>query len=224
MCLAQCPSNTHKVVNINDHLCMPRSRLLLHHLSLEDRTANRYFFFLEYDRYYLILAAALVLSILYYIFMRCCPGNLMHLTFFLSLIAEIVLGVIFYLYTKQNLEGKIVMLVCMLTVFLLALFQILLYKEALRMQKVFINEGKKFISERRRIFMYIPFFMLITFMFLFLIYMVYSGGLSIGKPFQVPNNIYYEVTIEITQPNHIGFLVTLPLTLLYMVWGVSCIK
>ena len=42
---------------------MPRSKLILHHLSLEDRTSNRYFFFLEYDRYYLILAAALLLSI-----------------------------------------------------------------------------------------------------------------------------------------------------------------
>ena len=73
------------------------------------------------------------------------------------------------------------------------------------MQKVFINEGKKFISERRRIFMYIPFFMLITFMFLFLIYMVYSGGLSIGKPFQVPNNIYYEVTIVINSAESFVF-------------------
>ena len=28
----------------------------------------------------------------------------------------------------------------------------------------------------------------------------------------------------ITQPNHLGFLVALPVLLLYMIWGVSCIK
>ena len=176
-------------------LCMPKTKRVLNHLSIQDRTSNRYFFFLEYDSYYLILAAALVLSILSYFFMRICPGSMMHLTFFLSAIAEIILAVIFYLYTKQNLTGKIILATIMFITFMISFFQIICFSSSLRMNKVFLNQGKKFLSERRRIFWYIPLCMIITLAFLYLIYLLYLGGLSILPPYQVPNNIYYSVLI-----------------------------
>ena len=156
--------------------------------------------------------------------MRCCPGNMMHLTFFLSAIFEIILGAVFYLYTKQAIAGKIIIAVIMLLTFLLSLMQIMVFRETLRMNKIFLNEGRKFINERRRLFLYIPFFMIITSAFLYLLYWLYLNFLSILPAQQSANNIFYDVPFLIFQPNHQGFLITVPILLIYLVWGIACIK
>ena len=126
--MSVCPSTTRVKTNLNGKFCWPKSNKILSNLSLEDRISNRYFFFLEYDKFYLILAAALVLSILFYALMRCCPGPMMHFTFFLSAFGEIILAVVFSLYTHQGTVAFAIVGAIMLIGFFLSFFQIILYR------------------------------------------------------------------------------------------------
>jgi hypothetical protein len=51
-----------------------------------DKLNNQYFFFIEFDRFYLILGMAVMIAFLLSMAMQCCPGPMMHTILFLSTI------------------------------------------------------------------------------------------------------------------------------------------
>lgn len=120
-------------------LCVPKDGLLRGLLTAQDKSDDRYFFFLEFSRYYLVLVAVVAISILLAGFMQCCPGGTMHAILFLSLIVEILLAAVFYLFTTQSLPEKIVVTVILGVAFVLTLSQIVLYRKTISINRLFLK-------------------------------------------------------------------------------------
>ena len=125
---------------------------------------------------------------------------MMHTILFLCPIVEILLGVIFYLYSSQSIVSKAVITSIFGVTFILFFFQIILYRQTLDMNKLFLEEAKHFLSHRKRIFLYIVMFSFLMLGLIYLTFLLYLGGLTVLPPYRTPLNIYYIVTVSRFSP------------------------
>lgn len=124
---------------MNGKLCYPSNKAVAAKLHSHDKTSNTALFFLQYQDYYLILALAVILAFLLAIAMQTCPETMMHTILFLCPIAEILLGLILYLYSSQSIVSKGIISTIFGVTFILFLLQIILYRQTLAMNKIFLS-------------------------------------------------------------------------------------
>jgi hypothetical protein len=151
-------------------------------------------YFRKTSNFLLPLAAALVGCILLFILLQLVPRGTMELVLFLSLICSLVLGIILYVYQSNHNGIKLTIMVILGALFVITISQIILYRQALKINRLFMVESVRFISDNCALVLYIPLFLGILAGFILLVVYLYQAIVSIGTPsFNAYLNIYYTV-------------------------------
>ncbi len=143
----------------------------------------------------LTLAVALAGSIAFFLCLQLLKHHIVETTLFLSLISELVLAIILYVFKSDStgIKIKLVLIIILGWAFLLSLFQIILYRQALRVNRVFMRESTRFLADNIALVLYIPIFLGIIGGYLYLLGYLYWWMVTIGTPTFDPQAFYYQV-------------------------------
>ena len=101
------------------------------------------------------------LSIILVVFLNIFPRTTMQLVQYLSLASEIALGIIIHLKKTDQTAVKELITIFLLISFVITLSQILIFRQQLKLNRVFMAQSSKFLTDNKALSFYILFFQII---------------------------------------------------------------